>query len=320
MNQRPVFIFGKGRSGTTLLATILNTHSQIAIAPEAHYFDKFWRKYQRHNSFQNSSKCRKFVDYLFSSKEIKVLGFTAEERAKIVNRILSEQQPSHRIVLENILFCYAAKQGKPIWGQQTPGDIEVVARILKVFPQARIIQIIRDPRDVILSLRKVPWGKKGNIIEHLKQWKRCARLNKNNKLLNQQNYIEIKYEALLIETEEVLRKICSFVGVSFEVQMLQHHKKTNPVFSLSGEPWKTKALGQIDSDNLANWKTQLTQEESQLVSSLAGDELISKGYECLKQRLGVRLVLLPIKLYAENLYLKAKHYWQRLKGKIKGRY
>jgi len=320
MNQQPIFIFGKGRSGTTLLTMILNAHSQIAIAPEAHYFDKFWRKYQRYNSFQNKSKYIKFVNYLFNSQEIKVFGFSPEETKKLVNKILSEPQSSHRIVLENILFCYAAKQGKPIWGQQTPGDIEVVARILKVFPQARIIQIIRDPRDIILSLRKVPWGRKGNMIEHLKQWKRCVRLSEHNKCLNQQNYFEIKYETLLVGTEETVSKICSFVGAAFEPQMLQHHKKAEPIFSLSGEPWKAKALGQIDPDNLANWKGQLTPEELQLISRLVGRELIGKGYECTEQRLRVKLALLLIKLHSENLYLKLKHYSRRLRDKLKGRY
>lgn len=103
--------------------------------------------------------------------------------------------------------------------EKTPRHLNYVHKIFALFPKARIIVMLRDGRDVTVSLRK----RFGDSTEGLERW-----VNDNQKVLEFKNSTKIKYlklEDLVIDSEEEIRKVCNFSGLIFYDELLNYHNK-----------------------------------------------------------------------------------------------
>jgi hypothetical protein len=305
----PIFIVGMPRSGTTLLSAMLNAHGQVSISPETHYFGKYWRKCQRRNCLASRRKFEAYLDYCLNGEEIQNFGFTAQEIEDIKNVILSSSF-SHRTILKTILSFYAARNGKTRYGEKTPTHIQYVQQILNLFPESQIVQIIRDPRDVVLSLREVPWGR-GNIVDNLRQWKQCVSVIHRLEGLKG-SYHELRYEDLLNRPDTTLQTLCRFLNIGFEDAMLEYNKHAKQNFNLTLEPWKAKAGEPIDISNQLKWKTDMSQLEQKLVVFYASTELDEKGYELGPSFSGLSDYLFCCYREVQNALLIIRHWIKRI--------
>lgn len=315
MNYSPIFIVGVARSGTTLLSMILNAHSLIAISPETHYFDEFCPKYKRDRCFSSEASFKVFVEKFLGSVHVRTFNFTTDELGNLTRQIVYRKQRSHRNILESMLSFYAYKHNKKIWGEKTSPYVNFIKLILDAFPNARIIQVIRDPRDVILSTQKVPWGIK-NMANQLTYWKKSVTISEHFKCLHKHNYLEIRYEDILASPEDTVRKVCLFLQVPFEPGMLQYYKIGERIFDPKREWWKIKNLQPIDPKNRDKWKTRMIRQEQRFVMALAGTTLLAKGYEGTETISSMREIRLLARLCLEGFFIKIKRYLRELiKGK-----
>ena len=304
----PFFVVGVPRSGTTLLTMLLNAHSRIAVAPETHYFNRLWKKCSP-RCMRSKRGVGRYLDLVFGSMLPRDLGLGADELATIREDIESTDPPSHRVILDALLSSYARARDADIWGEKTPLHVNYVSAIRAEFPDAPIIHVIRDPRDILASLQSVPWARRGRLY-YVAWWRRCARIADHVIQPPVGGYLEVRYEDLLSRPEATVRAMCRIVGVDFESTMLEYHTRSERPSDVASEFWKSKNLDPIDPGNTGKWKSRLTTAEAGMVELVAGRQMRSKGYDTSRARCAASMGLLAY-CVVEYVFAGLRHYLQR---------
>ena len=220
MNNNPVFIVGIPRSGTTLLAAMLGAHSRLSCGPETRFFHKHLTKGKAKWICTKHLWPENAVKFLFSFKHI--MGKSIPENYGIsenkIRSYLEKCRPSIPVVLSALTEQYMQSIGKKRWIEKTPNHLLDVDKLRYYFPKSPIIRIIRDPRDVALSLERMPWGPNS----FLKALLLCKEYHdKSWKVFERDEYTyTIRYENLIISPEMELIKLCNFLEEGFEKNML----------------------------------------------------------------------------------------------------
>lgn len=273
----PVFVVGMPRSGTTLVARMLSTHSGLAISPETHYFTKHHDRFEQAGGLADRDAARDFVQYLLSTRELADFGFTEPERQQILARVSQTPRPNDATVLRNVLEAYAQKQAKPWVGEKTPEHLRHVPKLADLFPDSRFVCVIRDARDVSLSWRGVPWNR-GDVLYHAWLWRRYSRLSTALAHRYPERFLEVRYEDLVQDAEPVLRELCVYLGLPFERGMLRFQASRELTFDPTREPWKARAADALDPRRAMRWRREMPREEVIVVQVVAGRELARRGY------------------------------------------
>lgn len=310
----PLFIVGMPRSGTTLVSMLLNAHPEVAVTPETHYFTRFARVGERRGAFASAAGRRLLIGEMLKSKVFSAFGFTEDEVEGILDGVEAAPLPGHRDVLAVIAGAYAKKNGKVQWGEKTPGHVLHLDRVLESFPEARVVNVVRDARDVSLSLGRVPW-QKGNLLSHLSDWRRCTRAASR---VAGDNVLTVRYEDVISSPHEAVERICAHVRVPFDKGMLEYPYKARPNFDTAVEPWKSRNVERIDSANQGKWRREMSHSDQQISWLMVGDDLEALGYPhgatgsvpLAAPRLGA--------LLAANAWGLGRHYVGRAKARLGG--
>jgi hypothetical protein len=137
------------------------------------------------------------------------------------------------------------------------------------YPEAKFIHIFRDPRDYCLSGKK-SYGK--NIYRAAEDWRRCIKSATDDASLIAQDYMQISYESLLMESETVLRHICKFINVEFIQSMLTPLSTTENLGDAKGQ-----AI--IIRGNLGKYKEQLSSSQVNRIEEIVKPVALNLGYE-----------------------------------------
>jgi len=138
---RPIFIVGCPRSGTTLLRDLLRSHPNLTLPPESQLIPRFYRAYGDPSSDREAwLRARRILH----NPRIASWGISTSEAEFAGCRSFSR-------VIRRLFEVWAAKEGKPRWGDKTPHYVRHLPLILRLFPEAQVIHIIRDGRDAALS-------------------------------------------------------------------------------------------------------------------------------------------------------------------------
>ena len=277
----PIFIVGVPRSGTTLLAAMLAAHSCLSSGPETHFY-RWLRKVSPEELLEAETWPDKAVDFLFSIVRETYLQVEAKslpekyglDRDQIYT-FLSRSEPSIAAILSSITELHMRRMNKIRWVEKTPDHIENLTDIRKSFPDAYVIRIIRDPRDTALSLGKMPWWKR-SFLEGLQYWKRLEN-NSREFFVNDRLAYTLRFEDLVLNPAGELCKICDFVGLSFEPNMLDTSQSAKMVNSTDA-PWKTKASQPLDGKRINAWEKELSPADNLLAESYLGDCLDLYNY------------------------------------------
>ncbi len=241
--KKIVIIGGCGRSGTTLLRVMLDSHSQIACGPESFLF-------------------------LPTPIDPENLHFKFGIPKKI---ILSLAASADRwIFIEKFQTAYLSRTHKKIWADKTSRNVHRFDAILAHFPNARIIHMIRDPRDTVASLRthrkrRVVAGRivKNNWImpypDCINRW--ITSVSDGIKWRSDRRYIEIKYEDLVHAPDATLKKVCQHIGVRFEPAMLQFYLKKGISRDPLRFPQNVEATKPLSDTSVGRWKRDLPRVE-----------------------------------------------------------
>lgn len=285
---------------------MLAAHSKISCGPETHFFRKLARidpgPLLRQESWPQAA-----VDFVCS---IDHTSFSERQPVPLIEKYcldgdqifayLQGKPPSIPNMLAAVTEQYMAAMGKARWAEKTPDHILNLDRIREHFPHSPVIRIIRDPRDVAISLTKVPWGAM-SYLEALLLWKR---LDQASQAFFQEDgcCYSLRYEDLITSPDEELSRLCQFIGEEYEAGMLDT-SETGKQLNARHVPWKDKASQPVDASNMAKWKAQLAEPDIQLAEALLGDRLDALGYPRQAQftRLGqVRPSLALVPKYAEG--------------------
>jgi len=285
LNPIPIIV-GVPRSGTTLLRFMLDSHPEMAIPPETGFIPLL----NSLNESNNDDLRKEFFQLLTN--------FSSWQDFEIDKEIfwgkLSQCNPFNISDGCRIFYkLYSACFNKLRYGDKTPTYCLNMLEIQKLIPEARFIHLIRDGRDVALSLRKM-WFSPGNEIEvQANYWSRLiSTTREQSKQCNY--YLEIYYEDLILNTEKNLKEICHFIELSYHSEMLNYYYHTPT--RLKEHKGRILNDGQVltqeqrlkqqqktteipDQKNLFKWKEQMSREEIKLYEEKAGPLLKDLGYE-----------------------------------------
>ena len=145
---------GCPRTGTTLVSQILDAHSRIAVCHETHFYGIFRPELRRYGDLRRRSS----LDHLINDfrEVISTQGVAQPPSIEQIHDELAE--PTFQGVLTAFLQAHARRQGKARGGDKTPGHYRYLPEILDRHASSPVIFLLRDPRDVVLSIYKAFGG------------------------------------------------------------------------------------------------------------------------------------------------------------------
>ena len=269
--RQPVFVVGCQRSGSTLLGSILGAHSDIVCLPEAQFIVDVMP------GLDPQAICDpiEIVDRIEAHWRFRIWGFElAGARPP-----KSGTGSTYRAVIEWLVDSYAKSVGRgraSIWVDQQPGNVLCMSRLLKHFPDAKVINIVRDGRAVAASLMPLDWGP-NEVYSAAKYWRERVGMGYTaSSFLGSNQLLHVRYEDLVLSSERVVPEIARFVGVSYEESMLNADGIRLPRFTQ-----KQHALvgSRPDKARIDAWRRILTPREVQIFESVVGDLLEQMGYQ-----------------------------------------
>ena len=273
----PVFpqFVGCGRSGTTLLRNIFDSHSALAMTHESHFIGplaKVRSRYEAEAGFDSDA----FVADLFGDANFVRQGLEVEA----VRSALDRARPtSYAGAVRAVFAAYAERDGKKLYGDKTPGSVTQIELLAELFPEAKFVHIIRDGRAVALSyLERPEWGPE-TMAEAANHWKnRVRRGRAAGRAIGADRYMEVRYEDVVAEPEMVARTVCDFLGLEFEYGMLRYHEKSKEFIASTKDPEAFKNLSRPITGGLRAWEDEISPGDQNLFEAIAGDLLEELGY------------------------------------------
>jgi hypothetical protein len=281
------FVVGATRSGTTLLRLMLDAHPEIAIPSETHFIPELISAREKHGASREQ-----MLELLTSHRR---WGDFTIEPGELAERWAQIEPLSGPEAVRAFFHLYADKQDKhgARWGDKTPGYVKSMREIQGYLPEARFIHLIRDGRDVALSVLKQSWGPQ-SIEAAAEKWR--SRVNRGRSQAPYLGYyIEVKFEDLVLETERELRRICEFIEVPFDENMLGYHltaeqrlqEKARALPRVHGEAQSAekrlashaKTFEPPNPEMIGTWRQRMSPADRAAYEALAGDLLAELGYD-----------------------------------------
>jgi hypothetical protein len=293
----PIFVLGFPRSGTTLLSLMLDSHSQIAIPYESNFIVPYFKERYGLRSLASTDERAKLVNDALSEPFVKKWDKAVAPEDVDLAKCLD--LPS---TVDQIYTAYARFSGKTIWGDKTPGYTEYVYVLHKMFRSARYVHIVRDGRDVALSLKDKDWGP-DSFIGALREWNRVVGGARQMLfMLPEDRAIEVRFEDLVEEPENQMRRITDFLQVPFEPEMLHAYRERAPHkvgefindihVHLREPPSRSQAY---------KWRKKLSLSEQAIAHDVAGKLLTELGYPPGNTRCKFKTVRMCLELLGSSL-------------------
>ncbi len=274
-SKSPIFIIGVDRSGTTLLSLILDSHSRIAIPYESHFITKYYKNSTKFGDLKEKENRLRLVQSILAEPYVKQWDQKIE-----VDDINLDKCLSLEATIDEIFSAYARLHGKDLWGDKTPAYTSEIHIINRLFPQCKFVHIMRDGRDVALSLVKQWWGP-NDFISAMRYWEKtlsCTR--KMLRMLPDDRYIELKYEELLEDPEREIKKILAFLQLDFEPQMMEkYQQKADLKVGKRIEKHHVNLKQTFIRDNAYKWRKNLSPADQAIAYEIAGELFEELGYD-----------------------------------------
>jgi len=263
-----LFIGGAPRSGTTLLRNMVASHPLLAVPDESYFIRTVWKKLLRLGRSDDLDLAWKLIKNERFFKQWKLAPSRVEE-------VLAAHPPVSYPDLVRVLFAaYAQGVGKPLTADKTPSHAHNFDWFAACFPQSRFVHVLRDPREVCMSLSVQPWHRRG-IAQAAWEWTDTVRAARRAKVGLSTRYIEVRYEDLVRDPEAELRRLCGFAGLSFAQDMLDYPRSANLLL----DDHHTLSRGLLRA-GLRGWQDELESDDVALIELIAGRLMDEVGYDC----------------------------------------
>jgi hypothetical protein len=273
-SDRPIFVVGCPRSGTTMLQLMLHAHPRIALPPESRFLLPAYRRRHEFGDLAEPGQRRALGEWITGTAHFDDLGL---DRAAVVEAITAAP-PTLGSALGTVFKMYADRFGKPRWGDKRPAYLRSLPVIRRLFPDAQIINIMRDGRDCVASLKETPWSPQdfGELVDC---WARSADASlRAARSYPADTYHQVRYEDLVAEPDTHLRAICEFLGERFDPAMARPSELA-AVAVPEYKTWHALTRSEVTTARVSSWQQRLTAEEIARCEAVFGDRLTRFGYQ-----------------------------------------
>jgi len=271
----PFFILGSGRSGSTLLRMILACHSRIVIPPET-WFLLDWT--QRFDPVAPLAKAQVEEAVNLAVNHYRWPDFNIDA-GDFRERALALRQPKLRALADIIFDEFRRREGRARWGDKTPPYCRIIPELRKIYPGALFIHLIRDGRDVTKSFHDRQW--RGRLLhENTAEWlEATADIQRHRGQLTDEEFLEVRYEDLVLDTEATIGRICDFLGEETEPGMFSWEGAVAEKIPSRELHIHKKLLRKPQPTDVDRWKRELTPFQVACLEAYIGDRLSDFAYE-----------------------------------------
>lgn len=309
--QDPIFVVGFPRSGTTLLQSLLATQKNIYSLPETHFFsiisrfiETDERNYIRSSCLQQAFKeIKKMMGLEFPHPVTELLLSMAEEK-----------KLDQKKLFEIVVFPYLYDQvhGYELtnirWLEKTPSHINVLDKIITIYPNAQIVIIIRNPIAASYSRKKsIPQENNYSVDKLAHQWNEMIKLTEDFRERYQNRIYILRYEDLAEKTEDTMNSLCDFLNIEINADQLKTFKDISEAFIQPWEKWKND----VKSKGIANTNEFRIKEMSMIdilkIQHITQGNMLKYGYNVLHKNIQTVFTLIAYQAYILHkfmLYIK----------------
>lgn len=268
----PVFVAGLERTGTSLMYALLASHPAIAMTRRTNLWTHFYAQYGDLSIAANFERC---LSTMLRYRRIIKLELDAD---RLRRDFAASRDKTYARLFELIELQHAHRMGRPRWGDKSLHTERWADRIMAAYPGARIIHMIRDPRDRYAS-SQTRWVRRGGIGAGTAEWLASARLAERNRDAYPDRYRIVRYEALVAEPERSVREICDFIGEPFVRAMLKMGDAGRFTETGGNSSYGTRFDGAITSSSVGRYRTVLSPTQIAFVQLVAGETMQRLQYE-----------------------------------------
>jgi hypothetical protein len=195
----------------------------------------------------------------------------------VVRERLVGTAPDFAEAVRRVYALYAEAHGKTRYGDKTPPFLMHLPMLAQEFPEARFVHLVRDGRDVVLSLREQRFAP-SSFAGAAEYWAgRVSRARQAGERLGPDRYREVRYEDLVSDPERELRRLCEFLDLDFRPEMLAYRQEDLARIPLT-ERMKASGAARPPGPSGRDWRSQMTPRQLAVVEAVAGEELEAFGY------------------------------------------
>ena len=279
-----LFVVGCLRSGTTMLRHVLNAHRGLAVVNETEWLPRLFEHRAQRAAFVGDSVTGAVLPELFGLERYGRLGLTADEAEACLP--VDELVPYSEFV-RRLFDAHGRHEGKGLVGEKSPGYVRHVPTLHHLWPDARFVHLVRDGRDVYLSLLNWRPDKVSRTVGRFSSWPAEPALTAalwwewHVRLglaaaahLGPTRYRQLRYEDLVTDPAGECMRLCRFLGLPYDDGMLRFHER----HAGSGPPPR-RGPGLPITAGLRDWRSELATGDRRLFEAVAGGLLDELGYE-----------------------------------------
>ena len=262
----PFFIIGVPRSGTTLLSVMLGNHPEVYVGGDSVGMPlaRLYRRYLRGKCASNANEAAAFLQKLLARS------YKGRLQRLTEGVVWDAGSESLQEYFSRAVCAFVEKRGKKMWGDKTPELNFQLEKIIQLFPDAKFIHLLRDPRPNAWSLHKRQLYPLPLAAQYWREINSMACAQRN--LLGPDRFMVLRYEDLLQNPRDSMEKVCSFLKLPFVEEMLDPGKNAS---TLSANAYVKPNL---DVTRLDAWKEKMSSSQIRKVECIVADLMLELGY------------------------------------------
>ena len=278
----PFLIVGNDRSGTTVLRLVLDRSREAAVPPESMLLIDF-ASVRRRGGLDDPERAARFCAKVWSHPKVLLWGLEGHPPAIPAG---FSHADAYRFAVESPYRAYAVKEGKARFGDKTPAYVHCLEEVFAVWPDARVVVLVRDARDVALSIMDLPFGP-NNPYSVALWWSLGIQAGLEAERRRPEQVITVRYEDLVADPASVVLRVCGHVGVGYKTEMLAIERSGPEKIVAEQAEWFTEVSMPISDSGSGRFRTEMPAEQQRIVEAVAGDDLRALGYETLDGTAGI---------------------------------
>jgi hypothetical protein len=273
-NDRPIIVLGCPRSGTTILQVMLHSHHRIAIPPESRFVLPAYRRRLQFGDLEERANRRALARFIVRRGHLfKDLGL---DRRETVQQIV---KGPHTLgsAIGVVLHAYAARFDRPRWGDKRPAYHNHIDVVMRLFPDAQIVHVLRDPRDCVASLKRMPWWQRDSY-HAVSAW--AQSIDHTDEAIRRWPGVvtRVQYERLVADPETELEALCAALGEEYDPAMAEP-ELVAPSAVPERKHWHSHTRMSPTTRRVGRWREDLEEWEAALCETVLGERMKSFGYE-----------------------------------------
>lgn len=272
VNESPILVTGADRSGTTLLYALLASHPEMMMVRRTNVWRWFDRKYGDLRQRENLDRC---LDAMTRYPRMDVLDI----RRDAVLAELDLGDVGYGDLFATVFRQAAERAGAQRWGDKSLHTELFADRVFEEWPNAKMIHVVRDPRDRHASVIGRRGTDRNSIGSIMGRWIKSVRAGERHQPRHPTGFMTLRFEDLVTDTDETLRAVCSFAGLEYDSQMLDMSGGDEDAKTGGNSSFDAIPSGQISRKPIGRYRTHLEPELIALIQRISGRRMRRLGYE-----------------------------------------